>query len=194
MRLGLSFLVIFLLFQEVRAENILHCLAREEEKIHQDKMDGPLYWLNQYLVSQLAGLTGVKLQKNFYDEICNDHDSASLKLLENLLIHGKNIIDIKTLSKEEGARVYQNAVIETMVDASPGEFFKYISKLQSFADDPKCLEREIPEIKHFMDRYMYLEGEIQTETLLDDKSKIQSIFKRFHSMKSIYAKCKSKKR
>jgi len=185
----LSIFIITMLFQEVIAQNILHCLAKEEEKIHRQKSEGPLYRLNQYFVSQLAGLTGVKLKDRYFEMICHKNRSESLKLLESLLINKSDIFNFKTLSRDSGTQIYQKAEIQTLIDSAPNLFFTYLSGLQAKAKDPKCLEKEIIELKYFMERYMFLEGEIKTETLLDDKIKIQSVFKKLENISAIYKRC-----
>ena len=194
MRIFVAIFTILSLFQEVSAQNILHCLGSEEMKLHKSHRSGPIYKLNQYFVTHMAGLTGINLKIQFFNKTCNNQDSPSLKLLEEMIINKTDIFNLQSLAIEEGQKLYQKAAIQALVDSGPKQLFDYISGLQANAgQDPHCLEREVPEIAYFMNRYMYLQGEIKTENLLDNQKKIRTIFQKLKSISTIYQRCARRK-
>jgi hypothetical protein len=75
----------------------------------------------------------------------------------------------------------------------PTVFFHFLSNIQSEMPSAKCLEKEIPEIKYFLDRYKYLQTELsEKELFLREGIKIRKIFKDLSSYSLLYNRCKKR--
>ena len=54
-----------------KANKLLQCLAKEEEKFHKKKVQNALYRLNQTFLNELASNNDINIKQNYVEEICN---------------------------------------------------------------------------------------------------------------------------
>jgi hypothetical protein len=175
--------------------SILSCLGREELAMHKTKQIGPNYRLNQLFVNELAGLGDMTIKPNYLEKICNKPQiSPSVDLLRNLLIYGRNIFDQKFRHIESvHIKAYKRALTKELENRAPHIFFDYLSSLQSTASTPHCIKKYIPEISFFLERYRYLEEDLPSSQLMEDKGRIRRIFKKLKRINKIFKKCAAEK-
>ena len=187
-QLFIFFIFLFLVTPLFSQETLLSCLGKEEKVHFKNRDTGILYKLNQSLVNEFTPASQIKLKEKYLKLICsNKKTSPSLKFLYYFLINGKNIFSNHEKQK------FALTVIEQNI---PNLFFNYLSLIQGSFPTPHCLQENIPEVTYFLNRYKYLEGEIPSVNLLEDKNKIESIFLKIRYLKKIKKKCQdsSKKR
>jgi len=189
---------VFILFSVVSSvnaatvKNMLHCLGKEELSIHKAKNDGPIYFLNQLFINELSSFNDVEVKQKYVDAICNQQEFApSLSLLNHMLLHGKDLYQIRILKGEEGLWAYKKSQLEDMVNRGPHIFFQYLAHLQKLLPTHDCLSQEIPEITYFMERYYYLESDFPTDKLMKDKAKVESMFAKLKNLDRTIKKCES---
>lgn len=170
---------------------LMACLGQEELKIHRSKTTGPIYFLNQLFINELATIYGLSLKPEVLDEVCQKSlFSPSVNLLRILLLDGRNAFDIPPASSLGGVEALAASSLESFLERIPHVFFSYLSKLQALAPSAPCLERKIPEISYFIERYKYLEDVTGPKKLIEEKSKVNSIFKKLLRFDAIIKKCR----
>lgn len=168
---------------------ILRCLGEEEKEFHLRKESGPLYDLNQRLISELVQIPRVMLHPDDLRRICSGKDSASLKLLEHSIRKGKNLFILpKNLQGMEKAM--RQGMIDDYVEASKEILLAFISQLQALAPTPTCLEEEIPGLKNFLIEVKYLQEDIDVKRLF--KGKDQRLLERLKNYPLAFEKCRAR--
>ena len=166
---------------------ILKCLGAEEAKIHKQKISGPIYKLNQWFINQFARIANTNIKQTYLKKICVENNNfISLDLLELILIEGKNIFPNKISSS---TYTITNLELESILDKAPHLFFNFITDIQSLAPTSNCMEKHIPEIKYFSERFLYLEEEIDTKNVLKNKTMLKNAFKKLKKSDAILKKC-----
>ena len=162
-------------------------------RIHRSKTVGPVYFLNQHFVNELATIYGLTLKKDVLDEVCQSREfSPSVYLLKILLLRGRDAFDIPPAANLGGVEALAASSLTSFLERIPHVFFTYLSKLQALAPRAKCLEKEIPELSYFMERYKYLEDAIGTKKLIEEPAKVNSIFIKLKRFDAIIKKCRPK--
>ncbi|MBG08645.1 MAG: hypothetical protein CME68_07790 [Halobacteriovoraceae bacterium] len=175
---------------EKQYQSILQCLGMEEMILHRKKLRGPIYDLNQKLISEVSSGNLMKVKDEIIKEICLGKDfSPSVNFLRNLLIKGKSIYEFD----RENEKVFrlQKAATETLQQKVPNLFFTYLISLQSLTNKADCLYKAIPEFNYFIQRFRYLQEEIHPQKLLSEKDKIAAIFERLKKIEKVIGKCNS---
>lgn len=174
---------------------LMACLGQEELRIHRTKTFGPVYFLNQLFISELATIYGLTLKTDVLDEVCQSKDfSPSVKLLKVLLLQGRSAFDIPTDANLGGVKALAASSLTSFLDRIPHVFFTYLSKLQALTPKAKCLEQKISEIAYFMERFKYLEDAVGTRKLIEEgeEKKVISIFKKLQRFDLILKQCKKR--
>lgn len=173
-----------------RTNQLLQCLAKEEEKLHKLGPPDALFRLNQEFVNELASANDITLKKNFVDEICSSREhSPSVGLLKLLLLKEHEIYDLSLSGVEANMRPFKMGYINEFQKQVPRLFISYLSGLQAEMATPHCLEDHIKELAGFSEKIKYLEEEMSTHQILNQKSKIENIFKKLKNIKTIKASC-----
>jgi len=165
-------------FAQVR---LLSCLGQEEAQLYKQKANGALLKLNQSLVNTLVNSPDLKLTENFSKVICKPNRSSAEQTLFYGLLYSHELFQI-TNSKEKRQAKY-------FLSTLPLLLFNYISQLQAEMPTAHCLERAIPEVAYYLERFKYLETELPASTLLSDRSKLMRLMKKLRHKKEIYVKC-----
>lgn len=166
------------------ASSILKCLGAEESYYSKIKYTGPSYKLNQDIIEELSSLSDLVITDTAYQRICrSEKDQPALKLLHDLMLK-----DIK-IFEDENSNSMAAINLQFLRDSSGRILVKYLTYLQSLAKTPKCLEKEIPEIKSLYSRYHYLEEDIKSEQVIGNRKELDSIFIKLRSIDKILKKC-----
>ncbi len=191
----ISLLMICIAFsQQTLANELLKCLGKEEWHIHQKKLSGPLYKLNQTFINAVAGTSDIDIKKIYLDKICNStQNSTSVIFLSTALINGTTIYKIKKTDDKKKTAI-QASNIENFNNKLPLIFFDYLSQLQSLTTYPHCLKESIPEIKYYLERYKYLQSELSAVKLMRNKKKIKAIFTKLNNFERYVKKCNKKQK
>ena len=169
---------------------LLQCLAKEEEKLHKKKDQSALYRLNQNFLNELASNNDIAIKKNYVDEICGKPSySPSVEFLHLLLIKESDIYDLSLSGVDNSMRPYKMGYINEFQKQVPHLLISYISGLQAETSDAHCLNKAIPEIPYFVEKIKYLEDEISIHQLMNNKQKIENIFKKLRNIDRIISKC-----
>ena len=168
---------------------LLHCLGREELQLHQHKTLGPVYLLNQKFISSVTAIGDFSIRRKHLKKICHDKNfSPSLKLLHLFLLHGIDLIDTDKV-KNDQLKKLKIIAIEDLAGKIPHLFFSYLSRLQGLTPLAGCLNHHIPEIDFFLNKFKYLESEMQVQDLISEKKKINSIFKKLNNLDYYLDQC-----
>lgn len=180
----MKILIIFLLFNSVYAANLLRCLGQEESFYAKKRYTGPTYKLNQILIDEISSLSDLVMTEDAYQRVCTSKTKfPSLRLLKELVLNERQLF------VGEDRNGIDFITLKSLRNNSGQILLKYISFIQSIAKDPKCIERNIPEVKILYSRYKYLEDEIPSKELMGNKKEIHKIFDSLANIDGILKKC-----
>src|SRR5690554_2291806 len=171
-----------------QSEGILRCLGLEEARMHENKESGPLFQLNQRLISELVQIPGLRINRVDYRRICGQ-GNESLKLLEQILIQGKSLF----INTQQGMRrSITDGMIDDFIISSKEIFLNFISSIQMISPTPHCLNQHIPELPKLLERIKYLEAEVELQKIFGNKD--LEIFKKLQDYPLYFKACEEAKR
>ena len=86
--MSVKFFVIIMFFTDARStiNPFIKCLGEEELLIHKSGSTGPVYNLNQWIISEISG-QGIHVKEKYLLEICSNKDfSPSVSFLRLFLL------------------------------------------------------------------------------------------------------------
>ncbi len=171
-------------------EAVVKCLGREESRIHKNRLGGPVYELNQRLISELVMFNKIELVPAMAKDICKNEDKTfgSVKLLEYLVTHDGNVFVLPkklTLIEKE---IYRATVNEFM-DMIPEVFYNYVAQVQAVSARPSCLEDHIPQIKELNRDIKALGQEIPARRLIANNKMGAKIMSSLRDVENLWLKC-----
>ncbi|MEK6626253.1 MAG: hypothetical protein AABY86_14880 [Bdellovibrionota bacterium] len=177
-----------------RISDLIRCLGQEELSLHQQKLTGPLYQLNQELIVLFAGNNELLLKEGLFEQICKNIDgdkdfSPSVTLLRKLLTNNYNIFFLDEALVPARSKLAHHVILNELKERGHLIFINYIAGLQGLTKDPHCLEREIPELKYLFERIKYLEEEIDAPELIEDNDKVEAVFQKLKDFKALQQRC-----
>lgn len=182
---------IFLLFSFSswsQSQGILRCLGIEEARMHENKENGPLFHLNQKLISELVQIPGLRINQVDYRRICGQ-GNESLKLLEQILIQGKSLF----INTQQGMRKsITDGMIEDFIISSKEIFLNLISSIQMISPTPHCLNQHIPELPKLLEKIKYLEDEVEIQKIFGNKD--LEILKKIQDYPLYFKNCEASRR
>jgi hypothetical protein len=169
---------------------LLVCLGSEEKKFHLLKTQGPIYELNQRLISELVQIPSVRIDTNDLKHLCDKSSkSPSVKLLSLVLSRGEKLFKIDT-DIPESQKLISQSMIKDFVEISREIFLNFVSSIQSVAPTPNCLEQEIPSLKNLYKDLKYLQDEVETKKLFEGKENV--IFERLQNYQKSFQRCRER--
>jgi hypothetical protein len=173
-----------------RDTKLLKCLGTEEKRFHLNKETGPLYDLNQRLISEIIQIPGAEVTTVDFHDICSrKRPSEALHLLQLSIQKGKTIFEIpKSLTGIP--RQITIGMIDDYVDATKEIFLNFISQIQTSAPTPQCLNEEIPELAEFFNDIKYLQEDVDINRIF--KGRDQKIFEKLLTYSEAFKKCQER--
>lgn len=169
---------------------ILKCLGEEEKKLHLNKDVGPVYDLNQRLISEMVQIPSVEIRPEDYLEICTGQKwSQSWKLLEHSIKEGKALFVIP--ENVQGMQKQMTiGMIDDYVEATREILLNFISQIQTVSPTPTCLKEQIPELDAFFTEIKYLQEDVDMKVIF--KGKDQRIFEKLKNYPLAFEKCRAR--
>jgi hypothetical protein len=173
-----------------KPKQALVCLGQEEFSYHQAKQTGPLYKLNQAMISEyLQFPENVSLKKVYFDKVCqNAVKSPSLALLESALRDGKKIFLVIDAKDDQKNLIAKNQ-IEQFIKKCNEIFLSLLRDVQAGAPNAQCLKKQIPNLDKFLLYYKYLEEDVNQKNIFEDTQVVVRFFSHLEKIKEIYQKC-----
>lgn len=182
------FLTLLVMPLEARTRQILKCLGQEEQQFHLKKDSGPLYELNQRLISEMVQIPRIEISTADYEEICkNTKYSPSWKLLEQSIKKGKALF-IYPENITGMQRSMAEGMVDDYIDATREILLNFINQVQMLAPTPTCLKEQIPELDNFFIEIKYLQEDVDLQQIF--KGKDQKIFERLTYFPEAFKKCR----
>ncbi|MBK22733.1 MAG: hypothetical protein CME70_01905 [Halobacteriovorax sp.] len=174
---------------------LVGCLGREELRLHKSKRTGPVYKLNQIFLNDLVGAGDITLKKEYYLKVCvSPVFTPSVDLMREVLLDGEKVFILSNRVTNASIRNFQLSTIQEIKRRIPHIFFSYLSDLQSRTATPDCLTKYIPDLRYFQNRFKYLENELGTTQLINEKRRIKNIFNSLKEFQNIRKKCQEDKK
>jgi len=162
----------------------LKCLGSEEKRFHLNKRQGPVYDLNQKLISEIVQIPGVSLRPDVLRDICRPGQfSESWKLLEHTLKEGKAIFLFKNKSNAELA----SGMADDYIEASRDILIGFITSIQAEAPSADCLKREIPKLDEFFYKIKALQEDVDMKQIFENYD--VRIFEQLKSYPRAFERC-----
>lgn len=183
--------IIFSLAAMARSDRqILKCLGEEEKRFHLKKETGPVYDLNQRLITEIVQIPKVEISNEDYLSICTGQQfSESWKLLELSIVKGKSLFVIP--NEVQGMqKSMTEGMIEDYVEATREILLAFIAQIQAASPTPNCLKEEIPQLDNFFTEIKYLQGDVEMKTLF--KGRDLKIFEKLKNYPQAFEKCRGR--
>ena len=187
-----TFMLLSLTAHATRDERqLIKCLGEEEKKFHLKKDTGPLYELNQRLISEMIQIPKAELDVEYYNEMCSKGSkSAALKLLELSLRHGDDIFMVPE-SVVGAQRSVAEGMIDDYIESTKEIFLGFMAQIQALAPSADCLKVEIPQIDAFYTDIKYLQEEDVTMKKIF-AGRDSKIFQKLVNYKSAFKRCQAR--
>jgi hypothetical protein len=171
-----------------RDRQLLKCLGEEEKRFHLKKDTGPIFDLNQRLISEIIQIPNIDIAPGDLKPICNGkHESWNL--LHASIMKGKNlfIIPPEVVGMQKEVTL---GMIDDYIDATKEIFLGLIAQIQTKAPTPNCLKEEIPDLDAFFTDIKYLQEDVDIQSIF--KGRDQKIFDHLKNYRSAFKACKSR--
>lgn len=170
--------------------DILKCLGDEEKRFHLKKETGPIYDLNQRLISELVQIPKIQLKREDYLKVCAGNNfSESWKLLELTLKKGKDIFLVPS-SIRGMQRGMALGMIDDYIEASKEILLTFISQIQAQSPTVTCLKEEVPELDKFFYEIKYLQEDVDIRQIFEGKEEI--IVEKLKNYPLAFEKCRAR--
>lgn len=167
---------------------LIKCLANEELLFHQQNKMGPLYWLNQKFINNLAGGNNIILEEKLFRSACQtEENQPSFELLKHIILNGIKVFSINT--DDFRTKSQQQSILDVIETNMLHIFMNFLSKLQMQVNSAHCLKENLPHLNYFLNKTKYLEENISSRKILADKDKLVQIFDKLRSFEAIRLKC-----
>ena len=161
---------------QAQTNPLLYCLGREEALFHKGKRQGPIYHLNQRIITEIAG-RNLQLKDRYFKQVCGGKERhPSVALFRLLLL--------------EGEKIFKKQAVSLSIEGLPHLFINYLMQWQALAPKAPCLTKAIPELAPLIQRFKYLQEELSPWEVLSDKKSIARIFDKLENFDRIAASCK----
>lgn len=166
------------------ASGLLKCLGAEEKRFHLNKRQGPVYDLNQKLISEIIQIPGAELKPEILRDVCRGGQfSESWKLLGHTLRSGKGIFVFRDRSTAELA----SGMADDYVEASRELLVGFITAIQAEAPSADCLKQEIPKLDEFFFKIKALQEDVDMKQIFADYD--QKIFNDLKNYPKAFENC-----
>lgn len=169
---------------------LLKCLGEEEKKFHLKKDTGPLYDLNQRLISEMIQIPKAELDAEFYNEMCDKNSpSPALKLLELSIRNGKETFDVPP-EVQGSQREMAQGMIDDYLESTKEIFLNFMTQIQAIAPSASCLKEEIPQIDAFFTDIKYLQEDVDMKKIFAGRD--VKIFNKLLGYPQAFDRCRAR--
>lgn len=183
-RMKTMILFLVLISLHTQAAQVLKCLGTEEAYIHKQKIGGAFKILNQDIIGEFLQLdSDIQLKTELLNRICDKRT-----LFPSLIILEKSILSVNSkekIFKQKNDSTTRNGsnrqAIKNFNQSMFNIFLKFIARLQSSVDDPKCFQKNFPQIKNFYDQSRYVLEEQGQKRILQDFTHLPNLFNQIRS-------------
>lgn len=175
--------------QATKPKKYMVCLGKEEAVFHKKNIGGPVYRLNQEVISSLVQLRESIAMKNKYvSDIC-EAAYPSLKFLELLMT--KDHVFYSKVSEKRDPKDYtiDQATLSELKRASAPLFVSFITGLQAGLEKPNCLQELIPELRPFIEEMLYLQENLEFEQILKSLKSPELVFEKLQKLNTNSGAC-----
>ena len=168
---------------------LMLCLGKEEKTLHTQKLTGPTYDLNQRLIGELILINRIDAPTAILKKVCRSKSSASLELLEEMLLNPKGWAKLPSDIKGVEASIAQELVKDVNLGI-PEVLLAFLGQLQAAAPDAQCLNKNIPGLNTLNEEVKWLQEEIDLIKIAGRKSRLKKIFAGIKQAPSYFEKCR----
>ena len=169
---------------------LIKCLGEEEKKFHLKKDTGPLYDLNQRLISEMLQIPKAELDTEYFNDMCGKGSpSAALKLLELSIRHGDKIFMVPE-SVQGSQRSVAEGMIDDYIESTKEIFLNFMTQIQTLAPSADCLKVEIPQIDAFFTDIKYLQEDVDMKKIFAGRD--AKIFTKLLDYPQAFKRCQAR--
>ena len=182
------FFISFSSFATRDERQLIKCLGEEEKKFHLKKDTGPLYYLNQRLISEMIQIPHAELDVEYFREMCGKQTrSPSLKLLELSIRIGKEVFEVPK-EVQGSQRQMAQGMIDDYLESTKEIFLQFMTQIQVQAPSATCLKEEIPMIDAFFTDIKYLQEDVDMKKIF--KGRDVKIFDKLLTYPQAFERCR----
>ena len=174
--------------KNLKSFQITRCLGSEEALIHQAKDRGPVYQVNQILLSIFLNNSNINLKKKYYQELCQQPElGTSLRFLE-LIFRNYNHLFTSIYSTVEKSVSIDD--IAELINKLPELFNQYLLELKIKSPVHDCLEKHVKGLSNFYIQVQYLEEDTNFKVIADKDQQLLKILDQLKNKESFFEECK----
>lgn len=169
---------------------LLRCLGQEEKQFHLKKETGPLYDLNQRMISEMVQIPKAELDVEFYNEICSKSSfSSAWKLLELSITKGSDIFYVPK-SVTGSQREMAKGMIDDYIESTKEILLNFLTQIQAQAPSATCLKEEIPQLDEFFSDIKYLQEDVDMKSIFAKRD--IKIFRKLKDYPQAFKRCQAR--
>ena len=185
----IAFLFLFNLAAFAKPKAYMRCLGQEEFAIHKRNAGGPVYKLNQEIISSLVQLRdSIYMKKKFVKKVCASN-SPSLKVLELLMTEEELFFSSHNPARDPKRHAIDQSTIEDLREKSALLFIGFTGQMQAGLPKAGCLQRHVPQLEKFFEQMRYLVENIGLKRVMKALKEPQKIFDKLQSLDVNKMKC-----
>ena len=177
--------IFFLLSTNLMASELLKCLGKEESSIHKQKISGPYKSLNESMISKFIQLNErIKIKPALLDQVCERKQaSPGLELLKLLLLKKEELFLPGRQDQTEIEQAMDKNAIKNLIREAHYIFINFLNAFQAQASSPKCVEKNLPEVREFYYKTRYTLEDTSIESLFSDSIRVNKLFQKLKNKK-----------
>ena len=175
-----------------RGSPLSQCLAKEEERLHLNKIKGPIVKLNREMLSLFTTDDRLLLKKKYLHQICHSQSefAPSLNLVRVVLIHRKEAFD--STSQNSIQKGLRNTLLSHFSKKTGQLLLEYLSAIQGLTHKADCLTEKMRPLQNIYHKYKVLEEHLDTNQLME-VSEITQIFVQLKQLNKLMKSCRPPK-
>ncbi len=168
--------------QNSKPKEYMVCLGKEEAMIHKKNIGGPVYRLNQDVISSLVQLREtISMKERYIKEICGA-PYPSVKFLELLMTEGHIFYSRKSEKRDPKDYTIDQAALQELKRSSAPLFVSFITGLQAGLKKANCLRTLLPELRPFIEDMLYLQENLDVEQILKSIKRPKKVFEKLQKL------------
>lgn len=185
MNIFLSSLFLFILALPANAKPLkqfLVCLGQEEAYMHKHKVGGAYAKLNQEMISAFVQLSDhIIMRPKLEKQVCAQK-FPSIEILKLLITEKRPPLISKTNKMNVQLHTVDKNSIKELQQKAIYIFVDFINAIQTQMKSPRCLEKQIPQLKDFFKKMRYTLEDVGPEELVREIKDIDSVFKKLQQL------------
>ncbi|MEX0799056.1 MAG: hypothetical protein WD025_06410 [Bacteriovoracaceae bacterium] len=157
--------------------------------MHKHKLGGPVFKLNQEVISSFVQLRdSIYMKDKYVKQVCAAN-SPSMKVLELLMTKNTVFFSIYTEKRSPKKLAIDQSNINELREKSSLLFVNFVTQMQAIMSKPNCMEKHIPELTLFYEKMRYILEDIGLRRVMKTLKDPQKVFEKLQALDAKNINC-----